>query len=62
MSHSLLLPASFQGKVVNENGEIIPVGEDGELCVRGFGVMLGYWEDEEKTKSTIDASGWLYTG
>ncbi|CAB3989761.1 AMP-binding [Paramuricea clavata] len=54
--------SSTEGKIVNEHGEIIPVGEGGELCVRGFGVMLGYWEDEEKTKSTIDASGWLYTG
>ena len=47
---------------MNEHGEIIPVGEGGELCVRGYGVMLGYWEDEDKTRSTIDASGWLYTG
>ena len=52
----------FKGKIVNENGEIIPVGEDGELCVRGYCVMLGYWDDEDKTKSTIDASGWLHTG
>lgn len=38
------------------------MGEYGELCVRGYGVMLGYWEDEEKTKSAIDAGGWLHTG
>ena len=51
-----------KGKIVNENGEIIPLGEDGELCVRGYCVMLGYWDDEDKTKSTIDASGWFHTG
>ncbi|CAB4026582.1 AMP-binding, partial [Paramuricea clavata] len=54
--------SSTEGKIVNEHGEIIPVGEGGELCVRGFGVMLGYWEDEDKTESMIDASGWLHTG
>ncbi|XP_028401856.1 acyl-CoA synthetase family member 2, mitochondrial-like isoform X2 [Dendronephthya gigantea] len=54
--------SNTEGKIVNENGEIIPVGEDGELCVRGYCVMLGYWDDEDKTKSTIDASGWLHTG
>lgn len=47
---------------MNGNGEILPVNEEGELCVRGHGVMLGYWEDEEKTRSTIDANGWLHTG
>ena len=58
----VLVCVSLQGKIVNEDGEIVPIGEGGELCVRGYCVMLGYWEDEDKTRSTVDACGWLHTG
>jgi fatty-acyl-CoA synthase len=38
------------------------VGTPGELCVRGYHVMLGYWGDEEKTKAAVDAEGWYHSG
>jgi fatty-acyl-CoA synthase len=49
-------------KIVDENGDTVPVGERGELCTRGYSVMKGYWNDEERTKEAIDAEGWMHTG
>lgn len=50
-------------KVVDTfTGETLPRGETGEYCTRGYSVMLGYWQDEEKTAATIDADGWMHTG
>ena len=50
-------------KIVNpDTGRAVPIGETGELCARGYCVMLGYWRDEEKTKETIDEYGWLHSG
>jgi fatty-acyl-CoA synthase len=43
-------------------GETVERGEPGEFCTRGYSVMLGYWEDEEKTAEAIDADGWMHTG
>jgi acyl-CoA synthetase (AMP-forming)/AMP-acid ligase II len=43
-------------------GEVLPVGEQGELCVRGYQVMIGYYNMPEATASAIDADGWLHTG
>jgi len=43
-------------------GAIVERGEPGEFCTRGYSVMLGYWQDEEKTREAIDADGWLRTG
>lgn len=43
-------------------GEIVPVGERGELCYRGFLVMAGYYQMPEKTAETIDSEGWLHSG
>ena len=37
-------------------------GEPGELCTRGYSVMLGYWDEPEKTAEVIDAAGWMHTG
>jgi fatty-acyl-CoA synthase len=37
-------------------------GETGELCTRGYSVMLGYWENEEATRESIDVAGWMHTG
>jgi len=48
--------------VVDEDMKVLPVGTPGELCSRGFNTMLGYWGDEEKTKETITAEGWLRSG
>ncbi len=45
-----------------ETGEILPVGQAGELCTRGFHLMLGYFDNPEATAATIDSEGWLHTG
>lgn len=50
-------------KVVDPlTGETLPRGEAGEFCTRGYSVMLGYWDEEEKTREAIDADGWMHTG
>jgi fatty-acyl-CoA synthase len=49
-------------KVVDPEGRIVPRGERGELCTRGYSVMLGYWDEAEKTGDVLDASGWMHTG
>ena len=43
-------------------GETLPRGEHGEFCTRGYSVMKGYWNDDEKTAGAIDADGWMHTG
>ncbi|OIH85961.1 AMP-binding protein [Arthrobacter sp. UCD-GKA] len=43
-------------------GETLERGRTGELCTRGYSVMLGYWNDAEKTAEAIDAEGWMHTG
>ena len=50
-------------KVVDpETGRTLPVGEMGELCTRGYSVMLGYWEEPDKTAGVIDSARWMHTG
>ena len=50
-------------KVVDPvSGETVERGETGEFCTRGYSVMLGYWDDEEKTAEAIDGDGWMHTG
>ncbi len=49
-------------KVVGQDGETLPRGEAGELCTRGYSVMLGYWDDPERTAEAVDAEGWMHTG
>jgi fatty-acyl-CoA synthase len=50
-------------KVVDpETGRVLPRDEPGELCTRGYVVMLGYWENEEATAAAIDQAGWMHTG
>jgi fatty-acyl-CoA synthase len=43
-------------------GRCVARGESGELCTRGYSVMLGYWNDPEKTSEAVDAAGWMHTG
>jgi fatty-acyl-CoA synthase len=43
-------------------GETVPRGMPGEFCTRGYSVMIGYWEEPEKTAQAIDADGWMHTG
>ncbi|MFF8789328.1 AMP-binding protein [Streptomyces sp. NPDC015125] len=50
-------------KVVDPaSGVTVPRGAPGELCTRGYSVMLGYWEDPERTAEVIDADRWMHTG
>ena len=49
-------------KIIDTDGRIVPRGTPGELCTRGYSVMLGYWGDEAKTREAIDAAGWMHTG
>ncbi|XP_054755170.2 medium-chain acyl-CoA ligase ACSF2, mitochondrial-like isoform X1 [Lytechinus pictus] len=53
----------MEAKVIDpETSQVVPVGVPGELCVRGYCNMIGYWENEEATKATIDATNWLHSG
>jgi fatty-acyl-CoA synthase len=49
-------------KIIVDGGRIAGVGEAGELCVRGYNVMAGYWGDPERTAADIDAAHWMHTG
>ena len=51
-----------QVKIIDAEGRTVPIGEKGELCTRGYNVMLGYWDEEDKTGEAIDAAGWMHTG
>jgi fatty-acyl-CoA synthase len=47
--------------VIDADGNIVPVGEKGELCTKGYSVMTGYWGDEERTRQAV-VDGWMHTG
>jgi fatty-acyl-CoA synthase len=49
-------------KIVDEQGRIVPAGQRGELCTRGYLVMRGYWDDIERTREAIDDAGWMHSG
>jgi acyl-CoA synthetase (AMP-forming)/AMP-acid ligase II len=49
-------------RVVDDHGEPVPAGQPGEVVIRGYHVMQGYFGDEEATTEAIDAQGWLHTG
>jgi fatty-acyl-CoA synthase len=49
-------------KIVDDDGRIVPCGEPGELCTRGYCVMRGYWGDRERTAEDIDQAHWIRTG
>ena len=49
-------------KIVDAQGRIVPVGQPGEVCTRGYSVMRGYWDDPERTREALDEAGWMHTG
>ncbi|MER6390935.1 AMP-binding protein [Streptomyces sp. NPDC001523] len=50
-------------KVVDpDSGRTVPRGEQGELCTRGYSVMLGYWAQPDRTAEVVDEAGWMHTG
>ncbi|MBD8680713.1 long-chain-fatty-acid--CoA ligase FadD2 [Pseudomonas sp. CFBP 13719] len=49
-------------KVIDEQGDVLPLGERGELCIQGPQVMRGYWQQPEATAQALDAQGWFKTG
>src|SRR5579871_4465859 len=49
-------------KVVDLEGRIVPRGQRGELCTRGYSIMLGYWDERQKTAEVLDEAGWMHTG
>ena len=52
-----------ESKIVDpDTGEVVPRGADGEYCTRGYHVMLGYWNDADKTAEAIDVDGWMHSG
>jgi fatty-acyl-CoA synthase len=52
----------MEAKVIDTEGHIVARGEQGELCTRGYAVMLGYWGDADKTREAIDDARWMHTG
>ncbi|MGX1022124.1 fatty-acyl-CoA synthase [Pseudomonas sp. Y3 TE3536] len=52
----------LENKVIDADGRTVPRGEIGELCTRGYSVMLGYWNNPKATAESIDAEGWMHTG
>ena len=51
----------LEAKVIDKSGQIVPRGETGELCVRGYSVMRGYWDDPVRTAEVIK-DGWMHSG
>lgn len=49
-------------KIIDPTGATVPRGEPGELCTRGYSVMIGYWNEPEKTAAAVDKDGWMHTG
>ncbi|RXM50146.1 MULTISPECIES: AMP-binding protein [unclassified Chryseobacterium] len=49
-------------KIIDESGKVLKRGEHGELCTRGYSVMLKYWNDPENTKKVLDDARWMHTG
>ncbi|XP_055678072.1 medium-chain acyl-CoA ligase ACSF2, mitochondrial-like [Lutzomyia longipalpis] len=52
----------IEAKIIDKQGNIVPFGIPGELCVRGHFTMLKYWDDMEKTQKVLGSDGWLKTG
>ncbi|MDR0210441.1 MAG: AMP-binding protein [Pseudomonas putida] len=52
----------LENKIIDAEGATVPRGGIGELCTRGYSVMLGYWNNPKATAESIDAEGWMHTG
>jgi fatty-acyl-CoA synthase len=52
----------MEAKVIDAEGRILSRGEPGELCSRGYALMIGYWGDVDRTAEAIDKEGWMHTG
>ncbi|PMZ93254.1 MULTISPECIES: AMP-binding protein [unclassified Pseudomonas] len=52
----------LETKLVDADGRIVAQGEIGELCTRGYSVMLGYWDNLQATHDAIDPAGWMHSG
>lgn len=52
----------LENKIVDVTGNTVSRGQIGELCTRGYSVMLGYWNNPEGTRDAIDPAGWMHTG
>lgn len=61
MGASGFIPENLEVKICNDEGDELPLGEKGEIVIRGENVMKGYWKNEEATAETIK-DGWLFTG
>ncbi|MBO0783180.1 MAG: AMP-binding protein, partial [Ktedonobacteraceae bacterium] len=58
-----LIHPHLEIKIVDPaTGQVVPVGQSGELCTRGYSVMLGYWNNPEATANAIDTARWMHTG
>jgi len=53
---------NWEQKIIREDGTTADVGEQGEVCSRGYGVMVGYWDEPDRTAETIDKDGYLHSG
>lgn len=69
LSDSLQLRSTSRGRAsdgveisIQMEGKPVPEGQTGEICVRGFNIMQGYYKDPAATKATVDADGWMHTG
>ncbi len=49
-------------KIIDEDGRVLPRGQQGEFLTRGYSVMIGYWGDDDATQAAIDDTGWMHTG
>lgn len=51
-----------EAKIIDPTGAIVARGRPGELCIRGYSVMIGYWRNEQATQAAIDQDGWMHSG